>query len=330
MTNLTISAICNQNCPYCFAVDFLGQEDETAQLFLDLNDFETGLAFLDRSEIDQIRLLGGEPTLHPQFARIIERAGQTGKRLLVFSNGLMPEPALASLEALPVSLCTVLINVNAPEEAGEVLHTRRIATIKRLGKRVLPGFNVYRPDFWPDFLLPIIAEAGCQTSIRLGLAHPCLSGGNQYIRPHQYATIGQKLVHFARRAADAGVSLEFDCGFVRCMFSDSDLATLKALQADVGWRCNPILDVGLNGQVIYCYPLAGLGSLPLTHESNALTLRQTFITRTQAYRQAGVFKECSSCSFKLSGECAGGCLAVTVRRFRHTPIRLSMPAGEVI
>lgn len=330
MTNLTISAVCNQNCPYCFAADYLWQGEQPAQPFLDLNDFETSLAFLDRSGVDQIRLLGGEPTLHPQFARIIELAGQTGKRLLVFSNGLMPEPALASLEALPIAACTVLINVNAPEEAGEVLHARRYATIRRLGKRVLPGFNIYRPDFQLDFLLPIIAETGCQPSIRLGLAHPCLSGDNQYIRPHQYAAIGQKLVHFARRAADAGVSLEFDCGFVRCMFSDSDLSTLKALKADVGWRCNPILDVGINGQVIYCYPLAGLGSLPLTPESDASTLRQTFITRTQAYRQAGIFKECSSCSFKSSGECAGGCLAIAMRRFRHTPIRVSIPTEEVI
>lgn len=330
MTNLTVSTTCNQKCPYCFAIDYLGQRDQTTQHFLDLDNFEAYLAFLDRSGVNQIRLLGGEPTLHPQFTRLIELAGQTGKRILVFSNGLMPEMSLDSLEALPIANCTVLINVNAPEETGEAIYARQCATIKRLGRRVLLGYNIYQPDFAPDFLLSIIADADCQPSIRLGLAHPCLSGRNRYIRPQQYVAVAQKLICFARRAANSGVFLEFDCGFVRCMFSNADLETLKTLKADVGWRCNPILDVGLNGEVIYCYPLAELGSLQLTSENNASALRQTFIARTQSYRQAGVFKECSTCSFKSSGECAGGCLAATVRRFRHTPFRLNAPVEGAI
>ncbi|MBN1991667.1 MAG: radical SAM protein [Anaerolineae bacterium] len=327
MANLAITTVCNQNCPYCFTVDYLNKAGRHRD-FIDLEDFEKSLSFLERSGIDEIRLLGGEPTLHPQFVELIERARKTGKRIIVFSNGLMPKKVLFYLESLPVAECTILVNVNEPRTVKEELHKRRYMAIRRLGERVLLGFNIYQADFQLDFLLPMITEAGCKPAIRLGIAQPCLSGDNQYVHPNQYVAIGKKISRFARITAKAGVSLEFDCGFVRCMFSDTDLEILKTAGADVGWRCNPILDVSVEGQVIHCYPLSNLGSLPLTPETDAPALREAFASRTRLYRQAGIFRECSTCPFKIAGECPGGCLAVTIRRFRHTPFRLAIPYQE--
>jgi MoaA/NifB/PqqE/SkfB family radical SAM enzyme len=322
MANLTISAVCNQHCPYCFTSDHLNGS-RANQSFLEIGDFETRLDFLDRSDIDQVRLLGGEPTLHPQFPGLIERARARNKKIVVFTNGLMREEALVCLEKLPATECTVLVNVNEPAEAGEESFERQRATIRRLGERALLGFNIYRTDFQPGFLLSLIAETGSRPAIRLGLAQPCLSGDNRYIHPNQYVAIGEKIVRFAKVAARASVTVEFDCGFVRCMFSDADLKTLEALGADVGWRCNPILDVDIDGRVIHCYPLSRLGGLPLTPETDAPALRIAFESLTRPYRQAGVFQECSTCPFKRSGVCPGGCLAATIRRFRHTPMQLS-------
>lgn len=315
MANLTISAVCNQRCPYCFTADYLSGGGP-GQHFLDSGDFDARLDFLDRSGIDQVRLLGGEPTLHPQFPALVERARARGKTIVVFTNGMMPAESLACLESLPATACSVLVNVNDPADE------RQRTAIRRLGERAMVGFNIYRPDFRPEFLLPLIAETGCRPAIRLGLAHPTLSGENRYVYPHQYVAIGRKIVGFARRAGDAGVRVEFDCGFVRCMFADQDLETLAALGADVGWRCNPILDVGLDGRVIHCYPLSRLGSLPLAPQTDAPALRRAFESRTRPYRQAGIFRECPTCPFKASGVCPGGCLAATIRRFRHTPFTL--------
>jgi hypothetical protein len=179
------------------------------------------------------------------------------------------------------------------------------------------------------FLLPLVAETGCKSVVRLGMAQPCLSGNNQYIHPNQYRSIAVKIVRFAREAAEVGVKLDFDCGFVRCMFSDEDLDTLRATGAHVGWRCNPILDIDLQGEVIHCFPLSRFARLPLTPEMDAASLRSAFEERTQPYRQAGVFKECSTCPLKAAGECPGGCLATTIRRFRHTPFHLNA-AGRAV
>jgi MoaA/NifB/PqqE/SkfB family radical SAM enzyme len=269
--------------------------------------------------------MGGEPTLHPQFAQLVERIREAGLTVVVFTNGLMPENALSCLASLPVAGCNVLVNVNDPTRAGKRSHARRLAVLQRLKDRAMVGFNIYRPDFELDFVLPMIAQTGCQPAIRLGMAHPCLSGENQHIHPRQYVAVGLKIARFARAAAKVGVRVEFDCGFVRCMFAEQDLKMLQDAGADVGWRCNPILDVDIEGRVIHCYPLSGLGSLPLTLEMDAPALRKAFESRTRLYRQAGVFQECSDCPYKASGECPGGCLAATIRRFHHTPFRLHVP-----
>jgi MoaA/NifB/PqqE/SkfB family radical SAM enzyme len=327
VANLSISTRCNQRCPYCFATDHHGAPGESRD-FLDLDDLERRLDFLKRSGIDQVRLMGGEPTLHPQFTTIVERSYEAGFKIVVFSNGRMPESALSCLASLPAADCTVLVNVNEPALSTPDAHLERCAAIRRLGQRALLGLNIYRPGTQLDFLLPIIADADCLPLIRLGMAHPCLSGDNQYIHPSLYTGIGAKVVRFAQTAFERGIQIEFDCGFVRCMFSDQGLEILRACKADVGWRCNPILDIDTTGRVIYCYPLANLGSVPLTSETDAAALRQLFESRTRPYRRAGVFRECSTCPFKASGECPGGCLAVTVRRFRHTAFRLPIPRQE--
>ncbi len=326
MANLAISAVCNLNCPYCFTKDH--REDAVAgNGFVDIASFKGWLDFLERSQIDQVRLLGGEPTLHPLFAELVAMARARSKRIMVFSNGLIPERALLCLEGLAAAECAVLVNVNEPALDGERIHRRRGVTLRRLGERALLGFNIYRASFQPEFLLSLIDETGCQPVVRLGMAQPCLSGTNQYIRPGQYRFIGARIVRFARLAADAGVTVEFDCGFVRCMFAESELETLKVLGADVGWRCNPILDIDVAGQVVHCYPLSRFMRLPLTQEVDAAALRRAFESRTRPYRQAGIFQECAACPWRRSGECPGGCLAVTMRRFHHTPFSLCVSSS---
>lgn len=333
MTNLVISGVCNQSCPYCFTVDHLGPGSEAGRgegaHFLPLPSLQARLDFLARSGIERVRLVGGEPTLHPQFSELVAQIREAGRPLTLFSNGLMPADALACLEALEPADCTVLVNVNEPDPGRKGrTYARQRDVLWRLGSRAMLGFNIYRTDFRPEFLLDLIAETGCSPIIRLSMAQPALSGTNRYIHPNQYRAVAVRITHFARLAADAGVTLEFDCGFVRCMFSGEDLEVLRAAEANFGWRCNPILDIDLAGNVLHCYPLARLVTLPLTPTSTAAELRSQFESRLRPYRQAGVYAECSVCAYKATSQCTGGCLATTIRRFRRTPLRVSLPASE--
>jgi MoaA/NifB/PqqE/SkfB family radical SAM enzyme len=283
------------------------------------------LDFLDRSGVDYVRLLGGEPTLHPRFVKLVRHGRAAGKKIMVFTNGRMPAPALACLEALPVEACTVLVNVHDPAAVPAGVGVQQRDTLRRLGVRARLSYNIHRTNFEPGFLLDLIAETGCHPLVRVGMAQPSLSGANRYIHPRQYRAVATRLAPFGLEAAAAGVRVDFDCGFVRCMFSDAELSDLRAAGVGCEWRCNPILDVDLEGNVLHCFPLARLGSLPLTPAADAAGLRAAFEARTRVYRQAGVYRECPSCGFKSTGECTGGCLSATIRRFHRASFRLNVP-----
>lgn len=330
MANIIVSNCCNLHCSYCFAQSTMAEnQGEGAANFIDMEAFENALDLVDRLGVGQIRLLGGEPTLHPQFQSLLEIALQRGKPLLVFSNGLMPEEAVAALEQCSPETCTVLINMSAGDGGSELSpkqRTMRFEVLQRLGTRVRLGLNIYQPVFSLEPLFEVIQRIGSQRSIRLGLAHPVLEGSNRWLRPRHYPQVAHQIVQAAKRGFELGVRLEFDCGFVRCMFTNQDLEILHAAAADVGWRCNPVLDLDIHGVVYHCYPLASQFSTPLALGPDPTRLRDQFVEQTAIYRAAGIYPECAICQYRQSGECMGGCLATVIRRYRWKAVGLKVPS----
>jgi sulfatase maturation enzyme AslB (radical SAM superfamily) len=338
MSNLIISRRCNQSCPYCFAEESLTPA-AAADDFISLDAFEERLDYLDRSGIDQARLIGGEPTLHPQFAELVQRALAHGKTVVVFTNGLMPDAALAALADLPAGRCGVILNITAMEGAAKGAATgtaslqsaaaqrfaRQQAVLRRLGQKAQIGVNLYRLDQALDFILPLIEDTGCKPALRVGLAQPVLSGKNAFLSTKHYAQTGAAFTRFAVAAARQGVRVELDCGFVRCMFSEDEYAQLTAAGIFPGFHCGPILDIDLDGTVFHCFSLAEKFQTHLGPQDRADELREALVRRTQAYRQAGIYKECSSCVHAMDQSCSGGCLSNTIRRFIYQPFSVAVP-----
>ena len=319
MTNLIVSRRCNQRCAYCFAEDELSAAREKTSRqadFIPMEVFEQRLDYLDRSGITQARFLGGEPTLHPRFAELVHRARARNKTVVVFSNGLMPDASLEALLDLPDECGGVIMNVTNMGDADKTDSTlRRKYVLTQLGVKAQPGCTIYRTDQDLDFLIGLIIDCACKRAIRVGLAQPVMDGRNQYLPTRDYQKVGERLYQFAIRAAREGIKIELDCGFVRCMFSEKTLAGLEERNAGLGWHCNPIIDIDVDGKAFHCFPLAGKYWSNLQLVDTASSLREAFLQRTMPYRQAGIYKACSSCSYKINQVCSGGCLANTIKRF---------------
>jgi hypothetical protein len=281
-------------------------------LHMRIETFERALDFLERSGIDEARLLGGEPTLHPEFPRLAGMAAERGLRVRLFSNGLMPEAALRWLEGQPPDRVAVLVNV-AP---GDLRQTR---ALKRLGNRASLGLTVYTPALDPGFLLDLIREYDLSPSIRFGLAHPSADASNRFLHPAHYRAVGTRLARFFEAAQQVGVELSFDCGFVPCMFPPGFLEALGPAARDIGTRCSPVLDILPDGQVVSCYPLGALAREPLSQAETADALRSRFVARFAGYRRLGVFRECAACEL----HCNGGCLAASMQRLRPASTSVS-------
>jgi cyclic pyranopterin phosphate synthase len=190
------------------------------------------------------------------------------------------------------------------------------------------GLNIHTPAVQLDFLLDLIQEFSLSPCLRLGLAHPCLDGTNHFLHPRHYPEVGRRVAAFAGRAHQSGVNLEFDCGFVPCMFPPGSWEAGGEAAADLGRRCNPILDVLPDGQVLPCYPLASLCRVPLPNDHDAAWLRAWFEERTRPYRPLGLFRECAVCPLREAGDCVGGCLAAALQRLRHSPFVVTVAEGR--
>ncbi len=318
MANLMLAGRCNRACSYCFAGRSMARTPELADESL----WRRFVPWLERSGIDALRLVGGEPTLHPRFAEVVRAGVEAGRNILLFTNGLMPDSALDALTRLPEERLRVVMNVQSPDERAPDELQRQRRVVEALPDRVQLGFNVHRLPLEMDFLLDLVEELPLGRWIRVGLALPTLRGGNRSLPVRRYPVVGRSLARFARSAAAAGASLELDCGFVRCMFDEDALAALE--QACLRFVCDPTLDVTTGGDLVHCFALDSLMARPFDPSEPADAVRADFRAALAPWRMAGIYPECSACPWKGTA-CSGGCLAATIRRFRHTPFVAPWP-----
>jgi hypothetical protein len=163
--------------------------------------FLEALDDLKRLGLTQLRLLGGEPTRHPDFAWMLTRALERGFSVLVRSAGLVPHAVLKRLERLTPDQVTLLLPVVIPGEVWPHQLEQQAQLFSRLGPRVLTGINLLFPSVKLDYVLDWIDRYALSRRVRLEL-RPL--GDDD---PHGAARL---VGDFARRAAARGVRLELD------------------------------------------------------------------------------------------------------------------------
>jgi hypothetical protein len=278
-----------------------------------LEDFETVLGLVVRSGLDEVRMLGGEPTLHPEFPSMVRRARARGLRVRVFSNGLMPPAALSALQELAPEHCAVLVNVPSPP--GDEGARARERTLQALGPRAEIGINLYRPGLPIAESFALVDQHQLRRTVRLGLAHPCLGADNAYLHPRSYGAVGRELTQLARVARDRGIVLTFDCGFVPCMFPIEFWELASPAAADIGRQCGPIPDILPDLAAVHCYALGNLEQLPISGAATAQEIARRFRAPVQAPQTIGIYRECARCAARRESRCTGGCRAAALRRY---------------
>lgn len=326
MANICVTGVCNRACSYCFA----GMNVSGSARAVSYMTWETYLQALDyaqRSKADHVRILGGEPTLHPEFNAMVAEALARNLTVRVFSNGLMPERAVEFLQTVPPGKAIVLLNVNLLPGSGLPDIDGQQRVLERLGPAITVGLNIAHPSqSRPYALLDLIRKFKLMPTIRVGIAHPRLGGTNQSLHPRYYAAVGRNLAFFMTRARGEGISVGLDCGFVPCMFPEDAREILKDQRFGAS-PCVPVLDILPTGGVIACYPLEALGQVPLSADADAASLRNMFEGKLSQMRQSTLFPDCVECPEYLAHACHGGCLAASLRRLCATAKQEVRAAG---
>ena len=309
MINLILTKVCNRHCQYCFAQDMLIQAARNGSQFMDRALFERALDLAERSRAHEIRFLGGEPTLHPLFVDFAQMAHARGLKVITFSNGLIPPGPLAFLQRCDSKQVGVLVNINdeSTYSAGEYAQLKE--RLRSLGNRVTCGYNISHPDFDLEPIIRLVPELGLYHSVRVGLAHPVVSGHNQSLDWRQAPQVARRIIEAARLGDSLDVLLGFDCGFTLCMFRDY-YEELVDLRINHRCCCQPVLDLTPDGKMWYCLALWGHDHcLEVGDCSDLDAFRERFEKRFEVIRSAGFLDECPNCKFHRTGQCSGGCLS---------------------
>jgi radical SAM protein with 4Fe4S-binding SPASM domain len=273
--------------------------------------FLESLDFLERSKVPEVRLLGGEPSLHPDFTWFLDQIRQSRLPLFLFSNGLMPEPVLDHLEKFSPNQLSILINANHVENTYKDLNDKLKLVFERFHESVKLGYTIRTRKPRLDFLVDLIEHYQLRRSVRLGLANPCLDHQNHYLPAKDYPSVGQSICDFHVTHKKKGIQIDFDCGFVACMFPEDFLAIYLQI---IKQGCGAIPDILPDGSIIPCYPMESLPREHISSKSDALEVNQRFNESLKAYRSLGIYPECSSCQLKAANLCSGGCLALAMQR----------------
>ena len=319
MANLLITWQCNRHCTYCFA-RVRADEGPRSQAgdLISLEHLEEAQDFFLRSKISVVGLLGGEPGLHPELAQIVERLLTVGLNVRLFTGGLIPEQTARYLAGTEPERVRIVINMPGPGDLGSKSDEDWFwKTMSLLVGRGAVGYTIRDPQQDLRFLSEAAQTYRMNGSpMRLGLASPCIDDPSPPVLPTScYPDVARRVLELAEDCARRQATLEFDCGFPRCMFTEVEHERLRALNVHAVFQCSSVVDIGPDLNTWSCFPLKAMGEIGLRDVQTRDEIITRFRLQQRAYRNFGIYDRCMDCHYKRNGECSGGCLAHVIRGF---------------
>lgn len=233
--NILINSYCNLNCPYCFANDTMSKQEVQN---MSVEDFQFVMDWSKRMNQRTLRLIGGEPTICPNFKRFLDMGVEDPffTDILIFTN-LTFDKKIATIIAdagrkKPISLLPNIneFNLLIPKHRLNILYnldflSQNLATLGEI------GINIYRPDMDLSQWETIIERFPNIKVLRYSIAIPNNESINaQYTFYEYYHQFQDILLELARMAAKHHLEILCDCNNLPiCCFDDDAIREMLLL-----------------------------------------------------------------------------------------------------
>jgi MoaA/NifB/PqqE/SkfB family radical SAM enzyme len=328
MANILLTTRCNLKCPYCFAQEKLGGGEK---LTMSTGDVEKVIGFLKRSKHPYFRAMGGEPTLHPEFPRILEMALENELRVDVLSNATWPESYNEIFRRISPRRLAFLLNVDRPERYAPPIWERIERNLAAISEResVTLSFNIFEKTPRYEYILELTRKYGFN-KLRMSLSLPVLGANNACLKLEDYKGIAPFVVEFARRAEEGGVKVRMDNAIPLCMFNyeqAGELLMKGVVDFKHNMRCAPVIDIGPDLTVWCCFCLSKMWNRHLDEFKNLEEI-QAYYRDAMSLYQSRLYpmEECYTCRYREQWGCQGGCLTHTV--MKHGELSLEDQPGQ--
>lgn len=300
MPNLILTGRCSSACDYCFTNGALtgGGGDLTLKTLREI------MPFVSTFRIRKLSILGGEPSLNPEFIGILQYLLEREYELLVFTNGDIAPSLLARLQGLTSARLEFVVN-----RSMEALRANTIRFYRSLGYRTKIGVTIFKAKQSLQHLIGEIEEFRLRKAIRIGIALPaCPPFNNAHPNPDAYPEISGDIFPFLTECIAKGIKPEFDCGFPLCFFTEEQKAFLHDHSVEFVSNCGVIPDILPDRTVIPCFPLGDFRTV-INGESSWTHSRNTLERSIAGAKRYHLFEACTSCPHLNSRECSMGCAA---------------------
>ncbi len=322
MANVLLTTKCNLSCPYCFAQERLGDGHKLA---MSISNVEKVIEFLKRSGHPYFRAMGGEPTLHPEFSRILKIALAADMRVDLLSNATWPESYNEIFRQVSPRRLFFLLNVDHPTRYVSKIWEkieRNLAAVSGRGTITL-SFNIFEKEPKYEYILELAAKYHID-KVRMSFSLPVVGANNRYLGLSDYQSMAPFVVEFARRAEGAGVQVSMDNAVPLCMFSFEqvgELLTKGVVDLQRNMRCEPVIDIGPDLKVWCCFCLSKMWNRHLA-EFKDLKEVHDYYSRAMGLYQGKLYpmEECKDCAYRERWGCQGGCLTHAVMKHGELPL----------
>ncbi|MCK5689140.1 radical SAM protein, partial [Myxococcota bacterium] len=277
---------------------------------------------------DNARFCGGEPTLHPDFLEMLDRAlEKPGRDVFIMTNGLWPDDVRKQLKRLSRTQkkrITYLFNILEPNGYARGQQESLDATLKAVdSKKVTLGITLYDVAQGYDSLLAL-AKRHKIGHLRYSVAAPTVTEPRSWtVDPKRDFKALAKLVYrLVVDAEAAGLQVHSDCGYIPpCMFTEEELQRIHPLNRVISlqpfkpiqeFHCGGPVDIGPGGDAWRCYGLYSVVRDKTSNFQSVSGLAESFDRRTDELVLPDLFDECAECELREPYKCAGGCYGFRV------------------
>ena len=313
MANVAIVNYCNLKCPYCFADDMINQKNKA----MTLDDYRFVLDFLSRTPKNYVGIIGGEPTLHPDFKEILKETNKYCREVdtgaTIFTNGIELDKHLPFIG----DRIGLLINCNSPKYQEPELFSKQRKTLEHLhdlswfDRKATCGCNIH-PGLEDYSFIWEMVDTFKLDHLRVSVVSPaaqfeCYRSDKEAY----YAMMKERFLKFCEKAIKHHCVMNIDCGHIpMCYFSreEKDLV----LEAHQGMYenqeiCKPVVDITPDFKATACF-----GAYEEVDFRNFENLDQleTYLFLKNSYPriQANCTGKCTTCKKHELLKCQGGCL----------------------
>lgn len=313
MANIAIINFCNLKCEYCFADDMIHEKSKV----ISLEDYRKMLEFMSRTPENHIGIIGGEPTLHPQFEDILKETNKYCREVntsaTLFTNGIKLKPYIPLLG----DRIELLVNCNSPKFVPSNLYSEMISTLDKFNelsmfdRRVNIGCNIYPSLDDYSYIWEIVDKYHIHH-----IRHSVVSPGGKFMhmrndKESYYLSMKKKYIDFCKDAIKHKCELGLDCGRIpECYFTTEERAI--ADEATHGYHvdfCEPVIDITSDFKAVSCFGAYNAGSVDIRDFNTIMEVRR-YLTANMSYpaAKANCTGRCTTCKKHDLMQCSGGCL----------------------